>query len=140
MILPAGILDTCVLIELGGDSIAADSIPDEQAITTITLGELCVGPLMARDASERARRQLRLQAIESRFAQAMLPYDDAAARVFGRVMASALERGRRSRVRASDFQIAAIAIANDLPLYTINVDDFAAIEGLALMPVSMATE
>jgi tRNA(fMet)-specific endonuclease VapC len=138
--LPAGILDTCVIIELGGHPVVDDQIPDEQAITTITLGELSVGPLVARDADERARRQLRLQAIETRFADAMLPYDDAAARIFGRVMASALVRGRGSRVRASDYQIAAIAMANDLPLYTINIDDFAAIEGLALMPVSMVTD
>ena len=112
-------------------------IPDEQVITAITIGELSVGPLVATDADERSRRQLRLQAIETQFAAATLPYDAAAARVFGRVMAAALLRGRSSRARISDYQIAAIAIANDLPLYTINVKDFAAIKDLTLMLVTM---
>jgi len=136
--LPAGILDTCVLIELGcGVDDAA--LPDEQAITAITLGELSVGPLIAADDDERSRRQLRLQVIEGAFADATLPYDAAAARVFGRVMASALRWGRTSRARASDFQIAAIAITHDLPLYTINVEDFTGIDALRLIPVSAST-
>ncbi len=112
-------------------------IPDEQVITAITIAELSVGPLVATDADERSRRQLRLQAIEAQFAAATLPYDAAAARVFGRVMAAAMLKGRSSRARISDYQIAAIAIANDLPLYTINVKDFGAIKDLTLMPVSM---
>ncbi|MFP5488003.1 MAG: type II toxin-antitoxin system VapC family toxin [Acidimicrobiia bacterium] len=128
-----GILDTCVVIALG--QVDPDDLPDEQAITTVTLGELTVGPLIAADVSERARRQARLQAVEHHFADAMLPYDQAAARAFGMVMAGAIERGRRSRARVSDFQIAAIAIANQLPLFTIDVDDFAGIAGLDLRPV-----
>ena len=35
-----------------------------------------------------------------------------------------LAAGRTSRSRTSDLQIAAIAITHDLPLHTINVDDF----------------
>lgn len=130
----AGVLDTCVVIDLG--RIADDELPDEQAITTITLGELSVGPLIAGDPAERARRQARLQAVEHEFADAMLPYDQAAARAFGAVMAGAIARGRRSRVRVGDFQIAAIALSNGLPLYTVNVDDFAGIDGLELRPVT----
>ena len=114
-------------------------IPDEQAVTAITIGELSVGPLVATDADERSRRQLRLQAIETQFGAATLPYDVAAARVFGRIMAASLSRGRSSRARVSDFQIAAIAIANDLPLYTINVKDFAGITDLIVMPVTSLT-
>lgn len=128
-----GILDTCVVIALG--QVDAGELPDEQAITTVTLGELTVGPLIAVDTAERARRQARLQAVEHHFADAMLPYDQAAARAFGIVMAGAIERGRRSRARVSDYQIAAIAIANQLPLYTIDVDDFAGIDGLDVRPV-----
>lgn len=130
----AGILDTNVVIALG--RLDADELPDEQAITTITLGELSVGPLIAGDPSERARRQARLQAVEHDFGESMLPYDQAAARAFGAVMAGALARGRTSRGRVSDFQIAAIALANRLPLYTVNVADFEGIDGLDLRPVS----
>ncbi len=39
----------------------------------------------------------------------------------------------------NDFQIASIAIANGLTLYTINVDDFAGIEGLDVRRVSPST-
>jgi predicted nucleic acid-binding protein len=133
----AGILDTCVVIELGGDKIDDSCVPDEQAITAVTLGELSVGPLIAEDADEAAKRQLRLQAVELRFARATLSYDAAAARVFGRIMASALQSGRSSRARVSDYQIAAIAITNDLPLYTINAKDFTGITGLDLRVVSI---
>lgn len=130
----AGILDTCVVIAL--EQVDPAELPDEQAITTVTLGELTVGPLIARDAFERARRQVRLQAVEHQFADSMLPYDQAAARAFGMVMAGAIERGRRSRARVSDFQIASIALAHQLALYTVNVDDFEGIDGLDLRPVS----
>jgi tRNA(fMet)-specific endonuclease VapC len=126
----AGILDTNVVIALG--AIAAAELPDQQAITKITLGELSVGPLIASDPLERARRQARLQAVEHEFADAMLPYDVLAARAFGTVMAAALARGRSSRARVSDFQIAAIALSTGLPLYTVNAADFAEIDGLDL--------
>lgn len=139
MTLPRGLLDTCVVIELGGRTMDESDIPDEQAITAITIGELSVGPLVASNADERSRRQLRLQVIEAQFAVATLPYDAAAARVFGRVMATALMQRRSSRARVSDYQIAAIAISHDLPLYTINVKDFAAIKGLTVMPVGATT-
>lgn len=132
--LPAGVLDTCVVIALG--RVSADDLPDRQAITTVTLGELSVGPLATDEPDERARRQAVLQAAEHHFAQAMLPYDAPAARAFGGVMAGALRRGRASRGRVGDFQIAAIAIANRLPLYTINVADFTGIDGLELRAVA----
>jgi hypothetical protein len=128
------VLDTCVVIELGGP-IDHDQLPEQQAITAVSLGELSVGPLIAADDAERARRQFRLQVVETRFADAILPYDASAARVFGRVMTGALGRSRTPRARVSDFQIAAIAIANELPLYTINVDDFEGIEDLDLVAV-----
>ncbi len=132
--LPPGVLDTCVVIALG--SVNPDELPDDQSITTVTLGELSVGPLTTIDPVEQARRQARLQAVEHDFADAMLAYDQSAARVFGGVMAGALSRGRSSRGRISDFQIAAIAIANGLALYTINVEDFASIDGLDLRTMS----
>lgn len=127
-------LDTSVVIALG--EVDAAELPDEQAITTVTLGELSVGPRTTADPVEQGRRQARLQAVEHEFGESMLVYDQAAARVFGSVMAGALARGRSSRARVSDFQIAAIAIANGLALYTINVDDFAGIDGLDVRAVS----
>lgn len=131
-----GLLDTNVVIGL--ELVDPDELPDDQAISTITLGELSVGPLIASDPVERSRRQARLHTVERQFASAMLPYDEAAARAFGAVMAAALARGRSSQARTHDFQIAAIAIANGLPLYTANVDDFLGIDGLDLRTVTTA--
>lgn len=129
-----GILDTCVAIDLG--RLDPTELPVEQAITTITLGELSVGPFVASSPVERVRRQRHLQAIEERFAESMIGFDVVAAREYGAVMAGASARGPTSRTRVSDFQIAAIALANRLPLYTVNVADFAGIDRLDVRSVT----
>ena len=82
--------------------------------------------MVAADARERATRQARLQQAEADFDP--LPFDAAAARAFGRVAASLRQAGRKARARAYDGMIAAIAISNDLPLYTCNPGDFEHIE------------
>ena len=64
-----------------------------------------------------------------------LPFDANAARAFGQVAASFRRAGRKPAARAYDAMIAAIAIANDLPLYTCNPSDFAAIDRLRVEPV-----
>ena len=133
----AGLLDTCVVIELGGGRLDPDELPEQQWISSVTLGELSVGPLAAATAEERARRQLRLQVVEATFAHSILPYDADAARTFGRVVANVIATGRTSRSRTNDLQIAAIAITHDLPLHTINVDDFDGINDLHLVPVRL---
>jgi predicted nucleic acid-binding protein len=133
----AGLLDTCVVIELGGDRVDPGDLPEQQWITSVTLGELSVGPLAAATPRERGQRQLRLQVVEATFAQSILPYDADAARTFGRVVADVIATGRTSRSRTSDLQIAAIAITHDLPLHTINVDDFHGINDLQLVPVNL---
>jgi predicted nucleic acid-binding protein len=135
----AGLLDTCVVIELSGDRLDPNDLPELQWISAVTLGELSVGPLAAATAAERAQRQLRLQVVEATFAQSILSYDADAARTFGRVVADVIAAGRYSRSRTSDLQIAAIAITHDLPLHTINVDDFHAIKDLQLVPVHIGS-
>ena len=44
-------------------------------------------------------------------------------------------RARKTSARAYDAMIAAVAIANDLPLYTCNPDDFTGIDGLVVVAV-----
>ena len=99
-------------------------------ITAVTLAELSVGPLVATNPQEQAIRQMRLQQAEADFQP--LPFDAAAARSFGRVAASLRRGGRKPNARTYDAMIAAIAIANDLPLFTCNPSDFDAIDGLDL--------
>jgi predicted nucleic acid-binding protein len=67
-----------------------------------------------------------------------LPFDAESARAFGRVAASLRKAGRKPTARAFDALIAAVAVANDLPLYTVNPKDFTGIEGLELVPVALA--
>jgi predicted nucleic acid-binding protein len=102
-------------------------------ITAITLAELSVGPLVTDDEQQRAARQAHLQQAEADFDP--LPFDAAAARAFGRVAASLRRAGRKPAARAYDAMIAATAVANNLPLYTCNPDDFQGIDDLELIPV-----
>jgi hypothetical protein len=108
-------------------------LPAEPVITAVTLAELSVGPLLARDEHERSARQAHLQQAEADFDP--LPFDAAAARAFGRVAASSRRAGRKPAARAYDAMIAATAIANGLPVYTCNPSDFAGIDGLQVQPV-----
>lgn len=127
-----GILDTSTLILLGRLQ-DTDTLPDEPQITTVTLAELSVGPLVATTDEERAARQAHLQQAESDFDP--LPFDAPAARSFGRVAAGLRKVGRKPAARAYDAMIAAIAMSNDLPIHTCNPRDFAGIEGLTVIAV-----
>jgi tRNA(fMet)-specific endonuclease VapC len=130
-----GILDTStvILLERIED---AGALPAEPLITAVTLAELAVGPLVAEDESQRSKRQAHLQQAEASFAP--LPLDANAARAFGGVAASLRRMGRKTAARTNDAMIAAIALANDLPLYTCNPDDFAGIDGLDVIAVPVA--
>lgn len=113
--------------------VVTERLPDELAISTITLAELAAGPHAHCGSNERAVRQQRLQWVEGTFDP--LPFDAESARSFGRVYA-AVCAGRQPRKRVSDLFIAAIAIGNGLPLLTRNPDDFAGLTDLVdLVPV-----
>jgi predicted nucleic acid-binding protein len=119
-----GVLDTSVLID--HDQIAADQLPDESAITAVTLAELAAGPHATENKNERARRQDRLQWATATWDP--LPFDADSARMYGRIFAAARAAGQSSRARFADLLIASTAAANGLPLYTRNPADFAALK------------
>lgn len=96
--------------------------PDTIFITAITLGELSLGPHATDDPVKRAGRVGVLQHVEATFDP--LPYDQAAARLYGQIAAAVRAAGREPRKRASDLMIAATAASNQLPLYTANPEDF----------------
>ena len=129
-----GILDTSAVLLLGVIDDPA-SLPVEPLITTVTLAELSVGPLIARDGTERAARQAHLQQAEADFIP--LSFDAAAARAFGRVAASLRDSGRKASARSYDAMIAATAISNHLPIYTANPDDFRGIDSLEVVTVAV---
>ncbi len=129
-----GILDTSTVVQLGRLPDARD-LPAEPLITAVTLAELAVGPLVARDAAERARRQAHLQQAEADFVA--LPFDEDAARAFASVAASLRGAGRKVSARTFDALIAAIAVSNGLAVHTCNPGDFTGIDRLEVVAVSL---
>ena len=134
---PRGLVDTTILILRRG--IASDALPDEVAISAVTLAELSAGVHMVRgdDAAariERATRTAVLQAAENEFDP--VAFGAEAARMFGRMSAAVQDVGRTPRRRATDLMIAATAAAAGLPLFTTNPDDFAGLADLVtVVPV-----
>jgi len=122
-----GLIDTNVVVHLA--ALDASQLPGEMVISAVTLAELSAGPHHAVDPAERARRMSVLQYAEATFEP--LPFDTEAARAFGLVSAAVLAAGREPRRRIADLMVAAIAIANRLPLYTTNPGDFTGLDDLA---------
>lgn len=126
-----GLLDTNILILQA--AIDPDELPDEMAISSITLGELTAGvqlitPVDSGSRMEFARRLDVLQRAEDAFDP--IPYDVEAARAYGRIAGAVAASGRSVRARVADLQIAAIAAAHGLPVYTTNPNNFAGLEGI----------
>ena len=117
-----GLLDTSVIIDWA-DPAVLSALPDESAVSAITLAELAAGPHLASTRVESARRQARLQQVEATFEP--LPFDASAARSYGQVVAAINQVGGAHRPRVADLLIAATAHSNGLALYTRNPDDFA---------------
>lgn len=122
------LIDTSVLIlrEQRPDDI---TLPPSWAVASITLGELYAGVIVASGVAQRAPRLRTLAAVEQ---IAVIPFDEAAARVFGELAGRARLSGRKAR--AADTIIAATAIAHGMTLYTTD-RDFRAFPGLDLVLV-----
>ena len=137
-----GLLDTNILILRRW--IDTRELPAEMAICAVTLAELSAGPHQVRsndeqddydEHTERARRLDVLQRVEHEFDP--IPFGAEAARTYGRVTAAVVATGRKPRRRIADLMIAATAIAEDLPLFTTNPNDFEGLSGLLMVvPVS----
>lgn len=134
---PRGLVDTSIVIDL--DRIAPGELPEELAISAVTMAELAAGPHATDDPIERARRQERLQRAEATFDP--IPFDAEAARAYGRVYAEVAAAGRKARGRrALDLLIAATALAAELPLHTRNPSDFDGLGSLIeVTPVAAAS-
>jgi predicted nucleic acid-binding protein len=98
------------------EQVDTSDLPADLAVSAVTMAELAAGPHTTADLDERARRQDRLQRAEATFDA--LPVDAEVARAYGRVYAAVAGAGRKGRgARSLDLQIAATALASDLPLY-----------------------
>ena len=99
--------------------------PTEQFTTAVTLGELLYGA--ARRDSKRLNEQVR-DLIRS--ALTVLPFDEAAAEVYGPLRAQLESEGQR--LAEPDMRIASIALSRDLTLVTGNVRHFTRVPGLTV--------
>ncbi|SCF80369.1 type II toxin-antitoxin system VapC family toxin [Streptomyces sp. Ncost-T10-10d] len=137
-----GLLDTNIMILRRW--VNPEELPAEVAISAVTLAELSAGPHEVRrneeqddydEYAERARRLDVLQRAENEFDP--IPFDAEAARIYGRVCAAVIGAGRKPRRRVADLMIASIAIAEELPLFTTNPDDFKGLDDLlTVVPVT----
>jgi predicted nucleic acid-binding protein len=108
------LLDTSVVIAAADGDLL---LPDEAAISVITLGELGAGVLRARHDAERERRSTRLRLVRSAFVS--IPVDDDVAEQYGRALALARDEGRGQD--AADLLIVATAAVNDNVLHTRDI-------------------
>ena len=120
------VFDTSVVIDPAGVDLGdlAGAVP---VVTAVTVAELAYG-LDVEDPAERLVRAERLDSLLRR--TEVLPFDLAAAKLYGTLAALARRAGRDPRPRRPDLQIAATAAANRIPVITRNGKDFAGLERL----------
>jgi len=121
-----GLLDTSVFIAAeSGRPLDTARLPEESAISVVTLAELQAGVLAARDTQIRATRMATVDALGD---IEVLPIDTPAALAWARMRVLLAEAGRR--INGNDLWIAATATSRGVPVVTQD-DDFAAVEGMA---------
>lgn len=123
-------LDTSTALRL--HELDEEDLPVDSVISTVTLAELSVGPLLATDEEERAARLAQVQRAETDYGDP-LPFTVEAARAFAQVAVDIRRAGRKPKARAFDALIAATAKSAQLPLYTFNADDLAGVTGLQVV-------
>jgi predicted nucleic acid-binding protein len=114
-----GLLDTSVFIaDEQGRALRTDLLPDESAISVITLAELGLGVHLADGEAVRSRRLATLRAVQSTYVA--LGVDEKVAEAFAELVAAARRSGRRPKVH--DAWIAATAHAHGAAVYTQDAD------------------
>lgn len=122
---PPALLDTSVLIARESRRrLDAASIPDQTAVSVVTLAELHAGVLAATDTSIRARRLATLDAVSVVEA---LPVTAEAARIWATLRVRLAEEGRTAKI--NDLWIAAVAAASGMDVVSQD-GDFDAIESV----------
>ncbi|MFV2064202.1 MAG: type II toxin-antitoxin system VapC family toxin [Chloroflexota bacterium] len=125
-----GLADTSVFIaDETGRPIDSTSLPDELAVSVITIGELRAGVLAARDTPILDRR---LSTLTAALSLQPIPIDEAVAASWARLRIALRDAGLRMPV--NDSWIAATAMALDVPLVTQD-DDFPSLPDLAVILV-----
>ncbi|MFI4985587.1 MAG: PIN domain-containing protein [Solirubrobacterales bacterium] len=112
------ILDTSVFVAREQGRPIARPLPDQVAVSVVSVAELELGVLVARDPGARAQRLRTLTEVRS--LASALPIDERIASAYARLAAEVIARGRRPRVH--DTWIAASALVNDVEVWTQDGD------------------
>ncbi|MGP8207321.1 MAG: type II toxin-antitoxin system VapC family toxin [Acidimicrobiales bacterium] len=125
-----GIADTSLFIAReSGRPLTQTDLPDELAISVITVGELRAGVLAAVDLETRDRR---LATLSEALAFDPLPVDQSVAEAWARLRV--LLRDMQKRMPINDSWIAATAISLRVPVVTQD-EDFVEVPGLTIVRV-----
>ena len=125
-----GIADTSVFIAReSGRPLAETDLPDELAISVITIGELRSGVLAAVDVETRDRR---LATLSEALALDPLPVDQSVAETWARLRV--LLRDMQKRMPVNDSWIAATAMSLGVPVVTQD-EDHVEVPGLKIVRV-----
>lgn len=125
-----GMADTTLFIAReSGRPLDVDSLPDELAVSVVTVGELRAGVLAAEDLETRDRR---LATLAEALALEPIPIDAAVADAWARLRI--LLRDRRQKMPVNDSWIVATAMALDVPVVTQD-EDYVDLPELAVIRV-----
>ena len=123
-----GIADTSVFIAReSGRRLAETDLPDELAISVITIGELRAGVLAAVDVETRDRR---LATLSEALTLDPLPIDQSVAEAWARLRV--LFRDMQKRMPVNDSWIAATAMSLGVPVVTQD-EDYVEVPGLKII-------
>jgi predicted nucleic acid-binding protein len=126
------LLDTSVIIDFERADLG-EYATAEPSVSAVTVAELAYG-LDVDDPIERQARMDRFYAVLDQLE--VLPFDTAAAKIYGTMAALVRRAGRNPRPRRMDLQIAATSAAHSMPLLTRNAKDFADLDRLVqVVPV-----
>ena len=115
---PAGLLDTSIFIAReSGRPLGA--LPERVAVSVVTLGELRLGVLNARDASARARRADTLALARN---ADPITIGEAVMASWAQIVADCRAAGVQRVVKLTDALIAATAVEHGLPVVTQDGD------------------
>lgn len=124
------IADTSIMVAREtGRRVDELALPEELAVSVVTIAELRAGVLVAENVDVRARR---LQTLTTALSLSPVPIDDAVATAWAKLRARLQASNRRMPV--SDSWIAATAMALGCPVATQDVD-YPDVDGLRVLRV-----
>ena len=123
------LLDTSALISTVDAQTVAALPYDRLLISALSYAELRLGLITASDTDSLRHRIRRIDEISRAFGSGV-PFDDACAREYERIVQAAVDLGQHPRSNTIDRMIAATAAAHHLPLATRNPADVRGLDAI----------